>query len=74
MFSDYSKIPAYNSKVIKGTMVILPHPLWKRLYDLKDLSVDTMSSLPDPEVYIIINGRRTKNNIMWQLLVNVNKL
>ena len=33
-----------------------------------------MSLLPDPEVYIIINGRPTKNNIIWQSLVNVDNV
>ena len=33
-----------------------------------------MSPLPDPEVYIIVNGRPTKNNIVWQSLVNVDNV
>ena len=30
--------------------------------------------LPDPEMYVILNGKPTKGNIVWQKLVDVNKV
>ena len=55
-------------------MFVLPLPLEKTLSDIRNLSFDSMSPLPDPEVYIIVNGRPTKNNIVWQSLVNVDNV
>ena len=28
--------------------------------------------LPDPELYIIVNGKPTKSNVVWRSLVYVN--
>ena len=70
-----SKVPIYNClKAVKGTMFVLPLPLEKTLSDIKNLSFNSMSPLPDPEVYIIVNGRPTKNNVVWQSLVNVDNV
>ena len=67
------KIPAYNSlKACKGTMFFLPLPMNKTLETLKD--VETSNSLADPELYIILNGKPTKNRVIWQSLVDVNKI
>ena len=58
-----SKVPIYNSlKACKGTMFFLPLPLSKteRTLDLAKGSISEISPLPDPELYIIVNGRPTK--------------
>ena len=65
----YTEVPTYNSlKACKGTMFFLPLPLNKTLDDVKKHP----SVLPDPELYIVVNGRPTKANIVWRSLVNVN--
>ena len=66
------KVPTYNAlKAVKGIMFVLPLPMEKTL---SDLSVDTMSSLPDPELYILVDGRPTKDKVVWQTLVDVNNV
>ena len=35
---------------------------------------DTMSILPDPELYIMVNGRPTKDKIVWQGLVDIDNV
>ena len=52
-------------------MFFLPLPLNKTLETLDDVKKHP-SVLPDPELYIIVNGRPTKANIVWRSLVNVN--
>ena len=42
-------------KAVKDTMFVLPLPMEKTLSDLRDLSVDAMSSLLDPELYIFVD-------------------
>ena len=32
------------------------------------------STLPEPELYIIVNGRPTKSKVVWRSLVDVNKV
>ena len=65
------KVPIYNAlKAVKGSMFVLPLPMEKTLNDLT-LSVDPVSSLPDPELYILVNGRPTKDKVVWQTLVDV---
>ena len=66
------KVPIYNSlQACKGTMFFLPLPLNKTTETLNKVQQHT-SVLPDPEVYIIVNGRPTKSNVVWRSLVNVN--
>ena len=66
------KVPTYNSlQACKGTMFFLPLPLNKTLETLNQVDQHT-SVLPDPELYIIVNGRPTKSNVVWRSLVNVN--
>ena len=68
------KVPTYNSlKACKGTMFFLPLPLNKTLQTLDDVQNNT-SVLPDPELYIIVNGRPTKGKVVWRSLVNVNHI
>ena len=68
------KVPRYNSlQACKGTMFFLPLPLNKTIETLNKVQQHT-SVLPDPELYIIVNGRPTKSNVVWHSLVDVNHL
>ena len=61
------KVPTYNSlKACKGTMFFLPLPLEKTMATLDKVEE---SDLPNPELYIIVNGKPTKNNVMWRNLL-----
>ena len=67
------KVPTYNSlQACKGTMFFLPLPLNKTMETLNQVQQHASTVLPDPELYIIVNGRPTKSNVMWRSLVNVN--
>ena len=66
------KVPHYNSlKACKGTMFFLPLPLNKTLETLNDVNGGD-TSLPNPELYIIVNGKPTKSKVIRRTLVNVN--
>ena len=68
------RVPIYNSlKACHGTMFFLPLPLKKTLDALHqaNLSGKKETALPDPELYIIVNGKPTKSKIVWRSLVNV---
>ena len=66
------KVPIYNSlQACKGTMFFLPLPLNKTIETLNKVQQHT-SVLPDPELYIIFNGRSTKSNVVWRSFVDVN--
>ena len=68
------KVPTYNSlKALKGAMFYLPLPLEKTMETLNEVGIDS-NHLPDPELYIIINGQPTKSNNVWRSLVDVNKI
>ena len=50
-------MPTYNSlKALKGAMFYLPLPLEKTMETLNEVGIDS-NHLPDPELYIIINGQ-----------------
>ena len=67
------KVPSYNSlKACKGTMFFLPLPHNKTIETLNDVTEALPSSLPSPELYIIVNGKPTKTNVVWRSLVDVN--
>ena len=72
MPSSYTaKIPVYNSlKACKGTMFFLPLPFNKTLETLEEVE-HLNTALPEPELYIIVNGRPTKGQVVWLSLVNV---
>uniref|UniRef100_A0A1X7VIH2 Uncharacterized protein n=1 Tax=Amphimedon queenslandica TaxID=400682 RepID=A0A1X7VIH2_AMPQE len=40
---------------------------------LNEVGIDS-NHLPNPELYIIINGQPTKSNNVWRSLVDVNKI
>ena len=65
------KVPSYNSlKACKGNMFFLPLPLSKTLETLEDVE----GALADPELYIIVNNKPTKGNVVWRNLVDVNNV
>ena len=69
-----AKVPVYNSlKACKGTMFFLPLPLKKTFETLDQVKMTTKGeeALPDPELYIIVNG---KPKVVWCSLVNVNNV
>ena len=61
-------------------MFFLPLPLQKTIKVLDDLGIpnDFMSEdlqmLPNPELYILLDGQLTKNKVVWQSLVVVNDI
>ena len=69
-----AKVPVYNSlKACKGTMFFLPLPLKKTFETLNQVkrSSNGEASLPNPELYIIINGKPTTSKLVWRSRVNV---
>ena len=66
-------VRTYNSvKACKGTMLFLPLPLNKTLDTLEEVKHShTANDLPDPELYVIVNGKPTKARVVWQSLVNI---
>ena len=57
------KVPVYNSlKACKGTMFFLPLPLNKTLETIQEAAESQNTALPNPELYIIVNGRPTKGS------------
>ena len=72
-----SKVPVYNSlKACKGTAFYFPLPLSETecTLDLAKGTVSTTSALPNPELYIIVNGTPIKNKLIWHTLVDVNQV
>ena len=66
-----AKVPVYNSlKACKGTMFFLPLPFNKTLKTLEEVEHPS-TALQEPELYIIVNGRPTKGEVVWRSLVNV---
>ena len=56
-------------------MFFLPLPLnktWNTLSEVELGRTDLLVALPDPQLYIIVNGVPTKDKIVWQTLVDVN--
>ena len=53
-------------------MFFLPLPLNKTLDTLEEVKhSDTANDLPDPELYVIVNGKPTKAGVVWCSLVNI---
>ena len=55
-------------------MFFLPLPLNKTLETLDEVKQSGDTALPDPELYIIINGRPTKSKVVWRSLIDVNRV
>ena len=76
------KVPLYSClKALKGTMFFLPLPLQNTLDRLDEAgfkaeycSDDSLSHLPDPELYIIVDSRPTKDKVVWQSLVDIDSV
>jgi len=74
------KVPIYNAtKALKGTSFFLPLPFDKTLETLesvgnpsRNLASEVYDILPDPQLFILIDGRPTKDKVVWQSLVDVN--
>ena len=66
------KVPAYSSlKASKGTMFFLPLPMEKTLETLEEVNGDDQCPLPSPELYIMVNGKPSKEKVVWRTIVNV---
>ena len=62
---------------MQGNHVLLPLPFERTIHTLEEVENKTNGSpgkLPDPELFIIVNGRPTRNKVIWQSLINVNQL
>ena len=75
------KVPVYNAtKGLKGTMFFFPLPLQNTLETLNELELahssisDDVQILPDPELYILLDGQPTKNKVVWQTLLDLHKI
>ena len=57
-------------------MFFLPLPLSKTLDTVDEVgqSGSAKSALPNPELYIIVNGKPTKQKVGWRSLVDVNQV
>ena len=55
-------------------MFFLPLPLKRTLETLDDVKQMKPCVLPDQELYIIVNRKPTKSNMVWCSLVNVNHI
>ena len=54
-------------------MFFLPLPFNKTCETLSDIEgpVKSLSSIASPQLYILVNGKPTKANVVWHSLVNV---
>ena len=71
------KVPVYNSlKAIKGNIFFLPLPLQNTLDQLDEVGFgsdrlhEITTTLPDPELYIIVDSHRTKDKIVLTKQIN----
>ena len=55
-------------------MFFLPLPLNKTLETLDEVqpTSNVKTALPNPELFIIVNGKSTKSNTVWRTLGDVN--
>ena len=75
------KVPIYNApKALKGTSFFLPMPFDKTQATLdcielrQDLASEVYSILPDPHVFILLDGKPTKQKIVWQSMIDVDNV
>ena len=71
-----AKVPVYNSlKACKGTVFFLPLSLEQTMVTLNEVKRGGETvTLPNPELYIIVNGTPTKKQVVWRTLVNVTEV
>ena len=66
-----NKVPVYNSlKACKGNMPLPMHKTMETLDDVEEAEV----ALSNPELYIIVNCKPTKDKVVWRSLVDVNDI
>ena len=70
------KVPTYNSlKACHGAMFFLPLPFEKTVQTIEEVGSSSSSvELPPPELYIIVNGKPSKQKVMWRSLVDINAI
>ena len=67
-----NKVPMYNSlKACKGNIFFLPLPMHKIMETLGDVE-EAEEALSNPELYIIVNCKPTKDKVVRHSLVDVN--
>ena len=66
-----SRILHNNGTATAVLAVPVPPPLQTIDEVHKNKSGEGLAGLPDPELYIIVNGKPSKNKILWQSVVNV---
>ena len=65
------KVPTYNSlKACKGSVFYLPLPLAKTMETLQQVE----GSLADPELFMIVNNKPTKKNVVWRSMIDINQV
>ena len=68
------KVPIYNSlKACKGNMFFLPLPLTNTMNTLEEV-MKPNPVLPDPNLYIIVNGKPTTRGVVWRSLVQIDAI
>ena len=66
-------VPKYISlQACKGSIFFLPLPLNKTMETLGEVGITTIVPIPDPELYIMVNGIPTKGKVVWRSLVDIN--
>ena len=66
-----NKVPSYNAlKACIGNMFILPLPLEKTIKTLSESEPE----LPNPELYVIVDGAPTKEKVIWRSFIDINKI
>ena len=68
-------MPVYNSlKACKGSVFFLPLPFNKTCETLSNVEGSAKSGVASPELYILVNGKPTKTNVVWRSLVNIERV
>ena len=72
------KVPSHNSlKACKGIMFFLPLPLERTVHTLDEIERKgdgIPDTLPDPELFIVVNSKSKTKKTIWQSLINVDNL
>ena len=55
-------------------MFFLPLPFNKTVNTIDDIKNHNQTTLPNQELYIVINGKPTKSKVIWHSLVNVSNI
>ena len=52
-------------------MFFLPLPFDKTLQTIEDVENSKNMALPDPELYIVVSSKPSKQKVLWQSMINV---